>query len=214
MKEMDTALADRNASRAATCEFGKKSPVAPLFSKAGIFDIKNRCQLLASAPVEKSDTWLAEYQKTETYWNSIEKARTLEISMMRELRTRPTTQAEAHAIRAVITGYHSQLRDIRRFLFYAATTHDLEDEPPNWNDTHLMALMALKKGVLLPLHSRIEKAILLHATFEPSLPLEIIRRAHEGESKAMLAMARNYAAGEMGFPPSLGLSLYWLLRAR
>jgi hypothetical protein len=135
--------------------------------------------------------------------------------MMRELHTRPATEEEERLFHDAATNFfHVVDRDMDRYVFYAATTHDPESESPDWSDTRLMDLLdQSKKKSLFWLRSAIEKAIVRHATFDPSLPLDIIRRAHAGENDAMLAMARNYVGGEMGFPQSLGLSFYWLLRS-
>jgi hypothetical protein len=212
MVQADQPVTERIATKTAMCALGKESFFASIFKEAGIFDIEDRCRQLNAAPTADETTWSAQHQEKITYWRRVAEDHTAGITMMRELQSRSATQEEVHLLEITATDQFYLSRNLKWYIFYAATTHDIESESPDWSDARLMALTNKQNNALLPLRDSIEEAIILHATFEPSTALDIIRRAHAGDSHAMLTMARNYTAGEMGFPRSSGLSLYWFVR--
>lgn len=213
MIHSDISITERDAIRTAECERGMESYFAPIFKQAGIFDIEKRCLELMATPAKNESEWAVRHKEKVNYWKKRWEENAAEVAMMRELRTRPATKYERELLTYSRQGSEKLSWYLKRFLFYAATTHDLESESPDWSDARLMTLMARDRKDQLWLGSEIMKEITLRATLDPSLPLDIIRRAHSGENDAMVAMARNYTGGEMGFPLSPGLSLYWLKRS-
>lgn len=199
------------AKRTAMCDFGKESYFAPLFKDAGIFDIEARCLELASAREAGDTEWAVQYQDAMN-GERRQGYHAAEMTLVRELLSRPATQEEVNWLERAAEG-KSSLDNLPRYLFYAATTHDPEKDSPDWSDARLIDLMARQPMFSRKLRNRIKDTLILHASLDPSFPLDAIRRAHAGDADAMLLMARSYANGEMGFPRSWMLAIYWLKRS-
>ena len=105
--------------------------------------------------------------------------------------------------------------EVRKTLFWAATTHDPNKEPPDWNTQRALNLMEERRKI--DARSWWPKAASDALTewllFDPAPVKETIRRAHQGDMVAMRRMAKNYLTAEDGFPWQENVAVIWLENA-
>jgi TPR repeat protein len=123
----------------AECSLAQKSPYTAISKNAGLVDLDGLCSKLKEAGREYSD-WEKDYTDRlatlENQKNRVQDA----MRLMRELRTRPATRDEQETVIAFAQDTSTDI-----VLFFSATTHTPEKEPPNWSAEKLLDFIATQR---------------------------------------------------------------------
>lgn len=235
-----TELAPENLpQRLADCALARESDLLPAFERAGLLDAKNLCAQWEKEKDRRSG-WEKAYEQRIRERKAQKEAARSAMAVMRDLRRRPATAEDMDSLRTGLALEISRFRDaahqepgknpiVQTLLFYAATTHDPDQEAPDWSPDRLLEFMAMQLAVIRTLSDEIDRpgefphfADLvteaseafrtgMYVALEPSL--EIIQSAHSGDPSAAYTMSEAYRSGSFGFIKDQTLSTFWLQHA-
>ena len=210
--------------RLASCALARKSPLAEPFKQAGFIDIDLICDGL-----EKEKAKAPNWEASSRQWlNAAKYGKELLagiVTAARELRDRPATPEERERIGNIVN-----VAPIDSVFFYAATTHDLMKDRPDWSAQRLLSFFAAQQtakkgegaaGPLPMLLAVLPGAIAEKMNDNPEQALSLIRAAHTAPPvsvspaavAAIRAMSRHYQNGTLGFVKDSVLARYWLTYA-
>ena len=192
------------------CLAAGRSPVAPLFKQAGIFDIDSVCA--AVPPAIDSD-----FTPTGFYHRG-------KISPFPEMFERSLNRQELERIEnefyalpsiftpylrgALVDGQEPTAQQIQKLVqFMALRKADevlLDFTIPSTDADYKSRLRVFAADAIMDTSS---------AELNAELIKETIRKAHQGDALAALQMAEYYRTGAFGFPESFDLTTQWLERA-
>lgn len=193
------------------CDLGRTSVLVAPFTRAKLFDI---------------NIWCNKQQKLAARNSSYEEARQEHLSfkekwvrdkltgwdLLRALRNRPTTPADERLlINSYLYGYMSDERDL---MFFAGSNHKPDLEEPDWTPEAMLAFRNWRTDQTNKFDEWASVAaneyLLNRLVFDPAPALDIIRRAHQGDIKAIRTMADCYHTGGLGFSKDKSLHYFWL----
>lgn len=201
--------AEESAEWLAGCEHARKSRFARIFAQAGIFDIHATCRDL-QAHRQEANEWKKAYASTlEAIDEHAENNKAL-IRLIRELTARPMTDEDEKRLS------ENEVSN-RSVIFWAATSHDPEQERPDWKTERLIDFIALRKAENTAYARRLagdaSGVLMQRLAGTPDFLVRQIREAHNGSLEAASILGQQYMSGGMNFPSDVGLSVLWTRHA-
>lgn len=206
------------------CEAALNSPAAAAFKKSGLFDAEALC-----AELQKGLTPMDRHKKPEamTTFKMVKKERDELVALARAIEKRQATRKEQITLCELGAAFSPET-----VLFYAATSHEIESEAPDWNNERLSRFLASMSKSLsytdekpakgkkkLPTPGEIVdigEDILKRRSVEwwyPEGDLDTVLKAHAGDREAALTIAVRHKEGDNDFPKDRALYLAWLEHA-
>ncbi len=190
------------------CYDAQRSVLAPLFKNAGIFDVEARCAHTKTftspyIPDRAGSPAEIKTERNNTLRNLLAKAI-----------DRPLTRQDTEFLKGFLSQYNKNL--LVNYIGAGGKKGFVSAEERNRN---LLRFIARRKTESFPesktLHDFAVQGLMFMNFGQASVPffLDVIRKAHAGDSAAMLHMVENYRTGAMGFCVNPNLSISWMQHA-